>query len=104
MTTDASALVMAQLSQRIDALGRQGDHVHAATLAADLDAIRRLAAANGFCGIAPVVHSLEAALGRGARGPVVANGIALLRDAARCGNDPRSGAALAAACALRVAG
>jgi len=104
MAERVNEAVMAQLNQRIDALERHGPRAPAKALAADLDAIRRLAVANGFSGVVPVVHSLEAALGRGVRGPAVANGLALLRDAACCGEDTRSHAALAAACSLRIAG
>lgn len=101
LTNDA---ILALLNQRIDALDAGQVHTRAAQFADDLDAIRRLASANGFGAVTPVIHAIEAALGRGERGPRVANGLALLRDAACCGSDLRGGAALAAACRLRMAG
>ncbi len=72
-------------------------------LAADLDAIRKIALANGISPALPVVHALEAALAAGQRGPMIADGLALLRDAVSCGrDDARTGAAFAAACSIRL--
>lgn len=100
MTGGSERAIWIQLDERIAAL----DIGHGARLAADLDSLRRLAAANGLTAMTPVIHAIEAALGRGERGPAVASGVAMLRDAVRCGDDPRANAALAAACARRIAG
>lgn len=97
-------MARAELTARIDSLASGFAGHGAMRLGADLDAIRRLAAAHGFGAMTPVIHALEAALGRGERGPHVASGLALLRDAVQCGNDARSVAALAAASSRRVAG
>jgi hypothetical protein len=96
--------VRIELTQRIDSLSHQVGGANARQLAADLDTIRRLAVAHGFGAMTPVIHAIEAALGRGERGPHVASGLALLHDAVHCADDPRSVAALAAACSRRVAG
>ena len=94
-----------ELSQRIDSIGIRRARAATAELAADLDAIRRIALANGITPALPVVHALESALAAGQRGPMIADGLALLRDAVNCGQaDPRTGAAFAAACAIRLAG
>lgn len=105
MATHANEIAMADLCRRIDALDSARGRLRAAQLAEDLDAIRRLAAASGFCAVSPVIHAIEAALGRGERGPAVSSGLALLRDAVRCGDDARGGPLFAAAaCSLRITG
>lgn len=92
-----------ELCQRIDSIGQRSARMAAAELAADLDAIRRIALANGITPALPVVHALEAALASGQRGPMIADGLSLLRDAVSCGrDDPRTGATFAAACAIRL--
>ncbi|PKP93374.1 MAG: hypothetical protein CVT77_05825 [Alphaproteobacteria bacterium HGW-Alphaproteobacteria-16] len=94
-----------ELDQRIDSLGVRAARAATAELAADLDAIRRIALANGMSPALPVVHALESALAAGQRGPMIADGLSLLRDAVTCGrSDPRTGAAFAAACAIRLTG
>ncbi len=105
MANDAMRAMMAELNRRIDALDPAAARTRTAQFATDIDAIRRLAAANGFNAVSPVVHAIEAALGRGERGPAVSGGLALLRDAVRCGDDARGGGVFAAAaCSLRIAG
>lgn len=104
MTRPASDAMLTLLNQHIEALDAGHALTDVARLAADLDAIRRLASANGFGAVTAVIHAIEAALGRGERGPAVANGLALLRDAAGCGDDLHHSAALAAACRLRIVG
>lgn len=97
--------MIAQLSERIDLLDALTARRRTAQLASDLDTIRRLAAASGFGAVSPVIHAIEAALSRGERGPAVTNGLTLLRDAVKCGDDPRSSSVFAAAaCSLRIAG
>lgn len=102
--TDARNRVLAtELSRRIDSIGARTARAATAELAADLDAIRRIALANGITPALPVVHALEAALAAGQRGPMIADGLALLRDAVSCGrDDPRTAAAFTAACAIRL--
>ncbi|WP_343521162.1 hypothetical protein [Sphingomonas sp.] len=97
-------VLASELSHRIDSLDARAAHAATADLAADLDAIRRIALANGITPALPVVHALEAALAAGQRGPMIAGGLSLLRDAVGCGrDDARTGAAFAAACAIRLA-
>lgn len=100
--TDARNWVLAsELSRRIDSLDARAA---TADLAADLDAIRRIALAGGITPAVPVVHALEAALAAGQRGPMIVDGLSLLRDAVSCGcDDARAGAVFAAACAIRLA-
>lgn len=94
-----------ELCRRIDSIGQRSPRATAAELAADLDAIRRIALATGITPALPVVHALEAALAAGQRGPMIADGLSLLHDAVRCGqDDARTGATFAAACAIRLAG
>jgi hypothetical protein len=105
MATSVNGVAMAELCGRIDSLDLAAHRLRTAQLAADLEAIRHLAAASGFGAVQPVIRAIEAALARGERGPAVASGLALLRDAARCGNDARGGAVFAAAaCNLRISG
>ncbi|WP_423606872.1 hypothetical protein [Sphingomonas sp. MS122] len=103
--TDARNWVLAsELNRRIDSLDARAARAATADLASDLDAIRRIALANGITPALPVVHALEAALAAGQRGPMIADGLSLLRDAVSCGrDDARTGAAFAAACAIRLA-
>lgn len=104
MANGSNAAAMSQLNERIDALDLRGARIDTARLAADLDALRRLAALNGFSAVTPIVHAIEAALARGEQGPAIANGMSLLRDAACCGADPRSATLLAAAYLSRICG
>lgn len=93
------------LGQRIDSIRARASRAATAELAADLDTIRRLALASGMTPAIPVVHALESALAAGHRGPMLADGLALLHDAVACGKaDARTGAAFAAACSIRLAG
>lgn len=100
-TRDAARL---ELAQRIGALVPPPPRSTPVQLACDLDAIRRLAAETGFGAMPPIIHAIEAALGRGERGAHLAGSMALLNDALACGNDPRAVAALTAACSRRIAG
>ncbi len=105
MGTGRNWVLTGELNQRIDSIGARAARAATADLAADLDAIRLIATANGMTPALPIVHALESALANGQRGPMIADGLALLRDAVACGrSDPRAGAAFAAACAIRLAG
>jgi hypothetical protein len=96
-------MLATELCQRIDSIGTRSTRAATAELAADLDAIRRIALANGITPALPVVHALESVLAAGQRGPMLADGLSLLRDAVSCGrDDPRTGAAFAAACSIRL--
>ncbi|QDX27725.1 hypothetical protein FPZ54_18070 [Sphingomonas suaedae] len=104
MATGRNWVLASDLNQRIDSIGARAARAATAELAADLDAIRVIAAANGITPALPIVHALESALAAGQRGPMIADGLSLLRDAVACGrSDPRTGAAFAAACAIRLA-
>ncbi|MBX3595840.1 hypothetical protein [Sphingomonas sp.] len=94
-----------ELMGRIDSLGARAARAATADLAGDLDAIRRIALANHMSPAIPIVHALETALASGQRGPLIADGLSLLRDAVTCGRDDRrADATFAAACAIRLAG
>lgn len=94
-----------ELCQRIDSMGVRSARAETAELACDLDAIRRIALANGITPALPVVHALESVLATGQRGPMLASGLSLLRDAVTCErNDSRTRAVFAAACSIRLAG
>ncbi len=93
-----------ELHQRIDSIGARASRAATSDLAADLDAIRRIAMANGLTPAVCIVHALESALASGQRGPMITDGLSLLRDAVACGRtDTRAGAAFAAACSIRLA-
>lgn len=104
MTTGPNEAALAQLNDRIGALRSAAARTRTAQLAADLDSVRLLAIGNGFAAVTPIVHAIEAALARGERGAAVAGGLALLQDAACCGNDPRGGDLLARVYQLRIGG
>ncbi|MFL9839589.1 hypothetical protein ABS767_01320 [Sphingomonas sp. ST-64] len=105
MATGRNWVLAGELNQRIDSIAARAARAATADLAADLDTIRVLATANGITPALPVVHALESALAAGQRGPMIADGLSLLRDAVACGRtDSRTGAAFAAACSIRLAG
>lgn len=103
MGSERNWVLANELSQRIDSIGTRSACAATVELADDLDAIRRIALAHGLTPALPVVHALEAALAEGQRGPMIADGLALLRDAISCGrDDARTGATFAAACSIRL--
>ena len=104
MTDGPQDKIRAELIERVESLNGRFASLAAGSLAADLDSIRSLAVANGFGAMPPVIRAIESALGRGERGPHIANGIALLADAAHCGTDRAGASAVAALCSQRVAG
>lgn len=92
------------LNQRIDLIGARLGRAATGELAAELDAIRRIAMANGLTAAVCIVHAVESALAAGQRGPMIADGLSLLQDAIACGRtDRRSDAAFAAAASIRLA-
>lgn len=73
--------IRAELALRIAALDAANGRAGAAQLASDLDAVRRIAHANGLFPAVTVAQALESALARGERGPMIAGWIDILRDA-----------------------
>jgi hypothetical protein len=96
--------LIGELQARITSIEGRAARAATADLAADLDSIRRLAMANGLTPAVCIVHAIESALASGQRGPLIADGLSLLRDAVACGRtDSRAGAVFAAASAIRLA-
>ena len=104
MATGQNWVLTNELHQRIDSIGARAARAATSDLAADLDAIRRIAMANGLTPALCIVHAIESALAAGQRGPMIADGLSLLRDAVSCGRtDSRADAVFAAACSIRLA-
>jgi len=96
--------IRADLMQRIVALDSRADQGRAGDLAQDLDAIRRIAQANGLQPAVSVAHVLDAALARGERGPLIHGWLDILRDAIGCERiDGPTCDAYLAACSVRLA-
>lgn len=97
-----------ELSQRIMMIGQRVDRRKSDTanaLAAEIEAIRRIAQANGLYPAASVAHALAMAIGRGERGPLIDGWLAILNDAVGSErSDPAACDAYAAACSVRLAG
>ena len=100
MNTHSSiTTIQADLTARIDALPRDCATNH---MASDLEAIRRIAKANGMYPAITVIHAIDAALARGERGALVQGWLPILRDAVRCERtDAGADTTFAAACAVR---
>ncbi len=95
--------IQAELAARIFAIGARTSLDTAGTIATEIDMIRRIARDNGLYPAAAVAQALEAALGRGERGPLIDGWLAILRDAVRCErNDPAACETFAAACSVRL--
>lgn len=95
--------VRSDLIRRIDTIDRVADRLSTGDVAAGLEHIRRIAAANGMAPAVDVIHLLDAALARGERGPLVHSWLAVLRDAARLDHsDSRTREVFAAACTVRL--
>ena len=104
MASGLNWVLTTELHQRIDSIGARAARAATSDLAADLDAIRKIAMANGLTPAVCIVHAIESALASGQRGPMIADGLSLLRDAVACGRtDSRTDAAFAAACSIRLA-
>lgn len=104
---DMTAIEQARndLAQRLVVLGDRARHQSRNILAEEIEAIRRVAAANGMFPAASVAHALEMALGRGERGPLIEGWIAVLRDAVLSDRQDReAGDIFAAACSIRLVG
>ncbi|WP_374137253.1 MULTISPECIES: hypothetical protein [unclassified Sphingomonas] len=76
-----------------------------ASLAAEIDMIRRVAAQNGMLPVASVAQILESALARGEQGPLITGWIALLREAIGSERqDQFARESYVAACSVRLTG
>jgi hypothetical protein len=95
--------VRADLVQRVAALDLRTASGRTCDLAQDLDAIRRIAQANGMQPAVSVAHVLDAALARGERGPLIRGWLDILRDAIDCDRiDAPACDAYLAACSVRL--
>ena len=91
------------LVARIDAMNIRAGHFHPGDLAAELEHVRRIAAAHGIGPAVTVVQALDSALSRGERGPLIQGWLAILRDAVGCETpDARACETYAAACTVRL--
>ncbi|CAN5535732.1 hypothetical protein BH10PSE14_BH10PSE14_13090 [soil metagenome] len=94
--------VQAELTARVFAIGTR-THRTAGAIAMEIDAIRRIARANGLYPAAAVAQALESALGRGERGPLIDGWLEILRDAVGCErHDAAACETFAAACSVRL--
>jgi hypothetical protein len=73
-------------------------------LAAEVESIRRLAAAQGLVAATPVIRAIDSALARGERGALLQGLVTILEDALAQRGPGDSGAVYAAACSVRLAG
>jgi hypothetical protein len=92
-----------ELGSRIDVIEGHARSARPGEIAGELEVVRRIAAAHGLAAAVTVVHALDAALARGERGPMLREGLSILRDAVRC--DDNHSAAIAtysAACSVRL--
>lgn len=104
-TDPAFETIRADLAQRIAALDMRAARARTADLAEDLDAIRRIAQANGMQPAVSIAHVLETALARGERGALVHGWLDILRDAIGCDRiDGSACDAYLAACSVRLSG
>jgi len=95
--------VRADLVARLARLEALGAAARPADLAVQLDAIRRIATRHGLMPAAGVARLLESAVGRGQRGALINNGLAVLRDAVACDRDDAEACVIfAAACSVRL--
>ena len=97
--------VQGELAARVALIGMRAASASTATLAAEVDAVRRVALAHGFLPAVAVTHAIEAALARGERGALVLGWLAILRDAVSSDrHDGRACETYAAACSVRLSG
>lgn len=73
-------------------------------LAAEVEGIRRLAAAQGLVAATPVIRAIDLALARGERGALLQGLVSILEDALAQQGPGDSGSVYAAACSVRLAG
>lgn len=95
--------IQAELAHRVIAIGGHVGQASAGALASEIDAIRRIARANGLFPAAAVAQALAAALARGERGPLISGWLGILRDAVGCDrHDIAACETFAAACSVRL--
>lgn len=95
--------IQAELAMRIFAIGARTTLETCDAIAIEIDAIRRIAQANGLYPAAAVAQAVESALGRGERGPLIDGWLAILRDAVGCErHDAAACETYAAACSVRL--
>lgn len=91
------------LTARVAAMRARADSARACDLADDLQTIRRLALANGYAPMLPVIQALDHVLSKQVERAPIAGWLAILDDAIGCGNrHPRAEAAFAALCSSRL--
>jgi hypothetical protein len=93
-----------ELGAAVAAIMLQAGGWSAGRIAAELDVIRRSAAAGGLGPAVNVIHALDSALARGETGPLVQGWLAILADAVAAPAGGNARQALTAACAVRLAG
>ena len=94
--------VQAELHRRATMLGARPG---IATLAAEIDMIRRIAVQHGMLPVVSVAQVLESALARGEQGPLITGWIALLREAIGSERQDRfARESYIAACSVRLTG
>lgn len=102
--------VQTELAQRVAKLSVQAGGVRTApaavaTLAREIDDIRRIALHHGMLPVASIAQALESALGRGDTGPLVTGWIAILRESIDSDRqDAVASASWAGLCSVRLAG
>lgn len=92
----------AEMIRRIDVLDRCLDRLAIADLAAGLEGVRRVAAANDMHPTVDIIHLLGALLAEGQRGPLVHDWFAVLRESASVDLPPGGRDSLVAACTVRL--
>ena len=104
MPSVAPSATSPELAAAVAAIAGQAGGWSAGRIAAELEEVRRAAAAAGIGPAVTVIHALDGALARGETGPLVQGWLAILADAVA---GPTTGAArqaLTAACAVRLTG
>jgi hypothetical protein len=95
--------IRADLAARIAAMDVRADRARPSDLAEDLDAIRRIALANGMQPAVSVAHVLDSALSRGEHGALIHGWLGVLRDAIGCDRfDAQACDSYIAACSVRL--
>ncbi|WP_298092705.1 hypothetical protein [uncultured Sphingomonas sp.] len=104
MPGESQENVRIALAARIAALDVRAPYATVADMAAEVDAIRRIAHRHGMAPAVTVAHFLDHALARGERGPLLHGWLAMLDEAVASGRDDLDAAhAFAAACSVRLA-
>lgn len=104
MPSVAPSAIPQDLAAAVAAISLQANGWSAGRIAAELEEVRRAAAANGLGPAVTVIHALDGALARGETGPLVQGWLAILADAVAAPTTGTARQALTAACAVRLAG